>query len=181
MKHGIPTTYHNIQFRSRAEARWAALFDLLGWEWRYEELDLHYYIPDFIINQCLLAEVKGDAYSIEKLQPYVAKIQCSGWDKPWVLLGTSWKIQLGTQLELPENAEALWAEACNRTQWKSPCKAPRITKQDVGFDLSLFHKPKAFSGRQIAEQTFALPEIVRPPEPAKSPVTQVTRLQLPGF
>ena len=33
---GIPTLYNGIQFRSRLEAKWAAFFDLLGWEYEYE-------------------------------------------------------------------------------------------------------------------------------------------------
>jgi len=28
----IPTLYKDVQFRSRLEAKWAAFFDLLGWD-----------------------------------------------------------------------------------------------------------------------------------------------------
>ena len=31
-----PTTYADVKFRSRLEARWAAFFDLAGWRWEYE-------------------------------------------------------------------------------------------------------------------------------------------------
>lgn len=57
---GIPTSYNGTRFRSRLEARWAAMFDLLGWEAEYEPLDLDGYIPDFIIKfpMPLLVEVK---------------------------------------------------------------------------------------------------------------------------
>lgn len=57
---GIPTTYANVRFRSRLEARWAKMFDLLGWKWNYEPLDLDGYIPDFVIDmeEPLLIEVK---------------------------------------------------------------------------------------------------------------------------
>jgi len=47
---GIPTTYRATLFRSRLEARWAALFDLLSWDWVYEPLDADGYIPDFVIT-----------------------------------------------------------------------------------------------------------------------------------
>lgn len=48
--------------RSRLEARWAALFDLIGWRWTYEPFDADGYIPDFLIE--------GDA-------PFLAEIgQC---------------------------------------------------------------------------------------------------------
>lgn len=46
----IPTTYKGIEFRSRLEAKWAVMFDQLGWTWEYEPIDLHGYIPDFYID-----------------------------------------------------------------------------------------------------------------------------------
>jgi hypothetical protein len=46
----IPTIYKGVQFRSRLEAKWAAFFDLLGWRWHYEPLDLDGWIPDFLIE-----------------------------------------------------------------------------------------------------------------------------------
>jgi hypothetical protein len=47
---GIPTTYQSTQFRSRLEARWAAFFDLVGWQWVYEPFDATGWIPDFLIR-----------------------------------------------------------------------------------------------------------------------------------
>lgn len=46
----IPTRYAGVQFRSRLEARWAAMFDLLGWSWEYEPIDLPGWIPDFRLH-----------------------------------------------------------------------------------------------------------------------------------
>lgn len=57
----IPTRYAGVQFRSRLEARWAAFFDLLGWPWEYEPIDLAGYIPDFALRTgdgSFLVEVK---------------------------------------------------------------------------------------------------------------------------
>lgn len=45
----IPTVYNGIEFRSRLEAKWAAFFDMVGWKWEYEPIDLNGYIPDFVI------------------------------------------------------------------------------------------------------------------------------------
>ncbi len=45
-----PTTYNGTRFRSRLEARWAAFFDLLKWDWTYEPLDLGGWSPDFLIR-----------------------------------------------------------------------------------------------------------------------------------
>lgn len=47
----IPTLYRGVQFRSRLEARWAVMFDLMGWSWDYEPFDAQGYIPDFRINE----------------------------------------------------------------------------------------------------------------------------------
>lgn len=45
----IPTHYNGINFRSRLEAKWARFFDLLGWTYEYEPIDLDGYIPDFVL------------------------------------------------------------------------------------------------------------------------------------
>lgn len=45
-----PTTYADVRFRSRLEARWAAFFDLAGWKWEYEPLDLKGWVPDFVLK-----------------------------------------------------------------------------------------------------------------------------------
>lgn len=46
----IPTVYNHVQFRSRLEARWAAFFDLCGWDWDYEPFDLEGWAPDFMLK-----------------------------------------------------------------------------------------------------------------------------------
>lgn len=47
----IPTEYRGARFRSRLEARWAALFDIWDLEWDYEPVDLPGYIPDFMVRE----------------------------------------------------------------------------------------------------------------------------------
>ena len=59
----LPTTYHNIKFRSRLEARWAAYFDMIGVKWQYEpegyQLDCGNYCPDFLCEKgSFFVEVK---------------------------------------------------------------------------------------------------------------------------
>lgn len=46
----IPTDYAGVRFRSRLEAKWAAFFDLAGWRWAYEPIDLDLYVPDFMLT-----------------------------------------------------------------------------------------------------------------------------------
>lgn len=45
-----PTIYKGVTFRSRLEARWAAFFDLAGWSWEYEPIDLPGWSPDFRVS-----------------------------------------------------------------------------------------------------------------------------------
>jgi hypothetical protein len=74
--------YSGVTMRSKLEARWAIIFDLLGINWDYEPC--HYevgpglgYLPDFYLPELeLWAEVKGhpflDADSIAKIAASIA-------------------------------------------------------------------------------------------------------------
>jgi hypothetical protein len=53
-----PTMYGGVCFRSRLEARWAAFFDLAGWRWEYEPLDLQGWTPDFLLLGASLVKVE---------------------------------------------------------------------------------------------------------------------------
>lgn len=44
-----PTVYGGRQYRSRLEAKWAAFFDRLGWQYEYEPIDLGGWSPDFAL------------------------------------------------------------------------------------------------------------------------------------
>lgn len=85
----IPTKYKGIQFRSRLEARWAAMLDLLCWPWDYEPIDLQGYIPDFIVGfpeRPLLVEVKPILCAAEFAQ-YEEKLEQSGWQHESLIVG----------------------------------------------------------------------------------------------
>jgi hypothetical protein len=61
----IPTHYNGIKYRSRSEARWAVVFDALGWNYEYEiegySLSTGRYLPDFYLPQHrAFFEVKGE-------------------------------------------------------------------------------------------------------------------------
>jgi hypothetical protein len=60
LRAGIPTTHRARRYRSRLEARWASMFDLLGWRYEYEPFDLAGWIPDFVLigKSNILVEVK---------------------------------------------------------------------------------------------------------------------------
>jgi hypothetical protein len=62
--HVLPTMYNGIRYRSRCEARWAVVFDLLGWQHFYEiegfSLPSGPYLPDFFLpDHDTFFEVKG--------------------------------------------------------------------------------------------------------------------------
>ncbi len=46
----IPTSYGGRNYRSRLEARWAAMFDLFHWKYEYEPFDINGWFPDFSIS-----------------------------------------------------------------------------------------------------------------------------------
>ncbi len=48
-----PTIYNNRLYRSRLEARWAAMFDFIGWDFEYEPEPLKTWSPDFLLTQAL--------------------------------------------------------------------------------------------------------------------------------
>jgi hypothetical protein len=130
VKRGIPTEYRGVQMRSRAEARWAALFDEWGWRWLYEPIDLDGYIPDFLVTrgkEQVLIEVKGDVTQLEELAQHRGKIDRSGWTGTVLLLGaTPLNEVLGevrvlgkwSTLFAPENTATALARAGNATQWR---------------------------------------------------------------
>lgn len=90
MNVGIHTTYKGVRFRSRLEARWAAFFDAIAWDWTYEPLDLAGYIPDFGIRfeegRPLVVEVKP-ALTLEDLALAQRKVERSGWPREALLVG----------------------------------------------------------------------------------------------
>lgn len=66
MNKGIPTIYRDVQYRSRLEAKWAAMFDLLGWSYQYEPFDLPGWVPDFSIT------AKDEAgYMLVEVKPFM--------------------------------------------------------------------------------------------------------------
>lgn len=88
----IPTMYKGVQFRSRLEAKWAYFYDLIGWKWLYEPFDLNGWIPDFLVNNELLIEIKP----ITKFKKDVDLIQ---WDYEYpVMLSGIEPFNLGTMV-----------------------------------------------------------------------------------
>lgn len=80
MKYNInakTTCYGGVNFRSILEARWAAFFDLIDLEWKYEPHEINGKIPDFVLyvnnktqyatNQ-IIVEIKPTIFIDEKFK-----------------------------------------------------------------------------------------------------------------
>ena len=66
-----PTKYAGTVFRSRLEARWAAFFDLAGWAWEYEPIDLVGWTPDFrVVFPCRHTQCNGEHSLLVEVKPY---------------------------------------------------------------------------------------------------------------
>jgi hypothetical protein len=119
--HAIPTVYKGIEFRSRLEAKWAAMFDQLGWPWEYEPVDLLGYIPDFVLkwdHGHTICEVKP-ATTVDELHKAIPKIERSGWDGEAMIVGASIEHTrqyatiglLTARFDWPDDPDPSWAWA----------------------------------------------------------------------
>lgn len=89
MIQAIPTRYAGHEFRSRLEARWAAMFDRCRWLWQYEPLDLPGWIPDFLLpgpTPPMLVEVKP-VVDWPAFYEHRTRIARSGWAGSVLLVG----------------------------------------------------------------------------------------------
>lgn len=79
----MPTTYGGITYRSRCEARWAVVFDKLGWTHHYElegfRLSTGPYLPDFYLPDIgVYFEVKASPPSHNECKKAEALCTASG-------------------------------------------------------------------------------------------------------
>jgi hypothetical protein len=79
----LPTEYKGITFRSRTEARWAALFENMGIVWDYEPqghgLEGRGYLPDFSLPEMRLwFEVKPDETDGAEVSLFQALVDATG-------------------------------------------------------------------------------------------------------
>lgn len=89
----IPTKFAGINFRSRLEAKWAAMFSLMGLDWEYEPFDAKGYIPDFVLlgDDPLLVEVKP-AMNLDECWSHVSKVEAAlegNWTHDILIVGAT--------------------------------------------------------------------------------------------
>lgn len=121
IRHGTPTLYRGIMFRSRLEAAWCAFCDAANWSIEYEPLDLAGYIPDFIARfyKPLLIEVKPEI-DAKTLAADRQKIERSGWEhEAMIVLGAPSDILggapvigiFGERVDMPRELAWEWSAA----------------------------------------------------------------------
>lgn len=115
----IETKFKGFKFRSRLEAKWAAMFELLGWNWDYEPVDFNGWIPDFVIygKSPVYVEVKP---VIEFPEDVAAELEASGCKDEMLIVGQNclidndicfgWLCDIGYDSD-QEDHEFWWAEA----------------------------------------------------------------------
>lgn len=162
---GIPTVGpRKICFRSRNEAKWAWLFELLCWSWIYEPYDLPGYLPDFslVFDKIeVIVEVKPNVL-VPELANYFQNIpiesdsqtgkQISG--KPFVILSS----------RLDDNG------LVGLVRLEGRIHELYIGKSETGYQLCYFHESeleplasRSFVGDQIMPVR-RRPQINRDPE-----------------
>jgi hypothetical protein len=72
----LPTIYRGRQYRSRLEAKWAAFFDLLGWDHEYEPFDLGSWSPDFLLSSPTGSEFLVEVKPLTAFDGAVAEKVC---------------------------------------------------------------------------------------------------------
>jgi hypothetical protein len=152
----IETRYDSHLFRSRLEARWACMFDLLGWEWTYEPFDGNFYIPDFALlgPGPVLVEVKP-AVSLAGLTEHAEHVADgirSHWNGDYLIVGANvtfgkaigWHGQCAewwTEEPHWTGAPAFWHRCCvhrtfafhhQNTYLSQPCGCDHVDRDCLG-------------------------------------------------
>lgn len=116
-----PTMYNGRLYRSRLEARWAAFFDLAGFEFEYEPFDLNGWSPDFLLEKNTLVEIKPskDFFEHEKYE------RCKGKYRVELLTSNFFDSCYGWSGFTNESGEeiwyeTLWVEAGNKVMFLKP-------------------------------------------------------------
>jgi len=134
----VPSTYAGYQMRSRLEARWAAMFDAVGWRWEYEPADCAGYSPDFLIHGVhpVLVEVRpAVTYEDYKTQATSVLTRLGGqWTGDVLVVGVSPVMGGLVHLGLGFTAQDPHPSGRQRRReveffdwsWCTPCSAVRV-------------------------------------------------------
>jgi hypothetical protein len=135
-----PTKYRGTLFRSRLEAKWAAFFDIIGWEWIYEPIDFKDWTPDFSVEfHCGHSECDGAHSFYAEVKPYDSVEAFKGhpaarncWGSPYgkdgsLLLGVSPIVSGTTDFAHGAGGGSYGAEVFTNWEMRLSSKYPRIS------------------------------------------------------
>lgn len=138
-----PTKYNGILYRSRLEARWAAFFDFIRFDYEYEPEPFETWSPDFVVHTLrAYVEIKPFTYwdndLMNKISPYAKVHRCGlfhedpKFDENYFYLGKQFNKDHESGLLLKDftvpyigilnqkNCAMLWAEAKNKVMYLKP-------------------------------------------------------------
>jgi len=177
-----PTMYKNTLFRSRLEARWAAFFDLAGWDWAYEPVDLEGWTPDFRLTLEGLFDLYVEVKPYDSLNQFEGHFAQKMLDnrtqsKPSpALFGNNPQVTSFTHDDgIPgrafpcninswvDNADDLWRQAGNATRFLAPTehgrKKPKCVCPNCQYCVQLFGHPWADDADWLRGQLKSLEEM----------------------
>jgi hypothetical protein len=131
-----PTYYDGFKFRSRLEATWAALFDLLKWRWEYEPLDLKGWVPDFVLHgvEPIAVEVKPVMRFEDFPQDGFDKMNSSGWEGRILIVGTG-LVEMGMMSSIGWMADNRLPVEGPRVEWL-PCRLVQFDSNNDQVDIA---------------------------------------------
>ncbi|WP_198372022.1 PDDEXK family nuclease [Roseomonas rosulenta] len=135
----IPVEFAGVRYRSRLEARWAALFTNLGWSFRYEPQELPGWAPDFLIDG-------PDALIFVEVKPALGKTLASNKMASAVsVLGTDQRVFGMVVCEGPVHAKGTdesvigtafgWDRDLCGWCWGSARLVTRLRRHSLAYDL----------------------------------------------
>lgn len=73
----MTATYDGLEFKTPLEARWAAFFDLAGWQWHTNSVAVGDWRPDFKVTfPCGHSECGGDHVLLASVLPISSLTEC---------------------------------------------------------------------------------------------------------
>lgn len=171
-----PTMYKSTLFRSRLEARWAAFFDMIGWCWEYEPIDIEGWTPDFKVSfPCINSNCSHGHRLLIEVKPYQSIDEfkghpCTNYTTVAWPLGcysaafgldpsvTEWDMAHGAGstgeiglFDLCENYDTFWWRGCTRP----PGPVPRSYLMELWAEagnITRYKHPKEKNGAQDQAQ-----------------------------
>jgi len=150
----IETRYSGINFRSRLEAKWAAMFDLLGWGWTYEPTDFKGWIPDFAIHgkDIVYVEVKPVSKFPDEVAQKIDQSGCTDEVLIVGMLGPMWDVEFNCPIVGWLREKTAPYDLCPTKLgpddfWWEPAPMSRYEKEGIKGRIGFCHSGMSYSDR----------------------------------